>query len=66
VVVYLPVRAARTASVGSGNARAREATSSNGSAVAKSSQSAPTKTSKSSSKSVAREPRGGTPSKKKR
>jgi membrane-bound lytic murein transglycosylase D len=63
VVVYLPVKAARSVSVGAGTSRLRGA-------VPLKSTSVPsknvTKVSKSSSSQVAREPRGGTPSKKKR
>lgn len=63
VVVYLPVKAARSVSVGAGTSRLRGA-------VPLKSTSVPsknvTKVSKSSLSQVAREPRGGTPSKKKR
>ncbi|MDM0073331.1 transglycosylase SLT domain-containing protein [Variovorax sp. J2P1-59] len=64
VVVYLPVKAARSVSVGTGATRAH------GAPVLKStslvSKSTPAKVSKSSSTNVVREQRGGTPSKKKR
>lgn len=64
VVVYLPVRAARSVSVGTG------ATHAHGAPILKStsvvSKSTPTKVSKNSSTQVAREQHGGTASKKKR
>jgi len=73
VVVYLPVRAARAASVGTGTRAARSSkvvTSKRGGGVAKASagtsvRKAPAARS-ASSKQPARQPRGGTPSKKKR
>ncbi|HET7836632.1 MAG TPA: transglycosylase SLT domain-containing protein [Variovorax sp.] len=69
VVVFLPVRAAKTAGVGSGFGRApvlkSSAVAPRGGTSAKSSSAKLTKTS-SSSKEVVREKRGGTPSKKKR
>ncbi|MDL9997810.1 transglycosylase SLT domain-containing protein [Variovorax sp. J22P240] len=64
VVVYLPVRAARSVSVGTGATHARGAPVLKSTSVV--SKSTPTKVSKSSSTQVAREQRGGTPSKKKR
>lgn len=63
VVVFLPVRTSRTASVGSGTSRAHAAAEPRSKAT-----TVPAKvtTKTSSSKQVAHEPRGGTPSKKKK
>jgi len=74
VVVFLPVRAARAASVGSGASPVRggppvirsAGVLKSASVTSKSVRNAPAPAAKSSKTSVEREPRGGTPSKKKR